>query len=145
MRALFRSPRVGYLGAHRQIRPTTEAVERRADTEEIVGEAPGVTAANHADSSAAADSSNNADLNRQPPNWTSNAGALDRRWLTRNSGAVQFGAIRPDHGARTNEDKVERAVSRSARADCRTKYADMGLLAIPFLLNDTARDQGCNW
>ena len=132
-------------GTHRQIRPTTEAVERRADTEKIVGEAPAAKAENNPDSSAAADSSNTIDLNRQPPNWTSNAGTLDQRWLPRNSDATQSGAARPNLGARTSEDAVERAVSRSARADCRTRYAHMGLLAFPFLLNDTARDHGCKW
>lgn len=129
----------------RQMRTTTEAVERRADTGETVSEAPAETTANNADSSVVAESSSNVDLSRQPPNWTSNAGALDQRWLPRNPGASLYGASTPTLRARTNEDKAERAVSRSARANCRTRYADMGLLAIPFLLNDTASDKGCKW
>ena len=130
---------------HQRIRPTTEVVERRADTVETVGEAPAETTASNADSSAGADSTSNVDLSRQQRNWTSNAGALDQRWLPRNPGASRYGAARPTLRARTNEDKAERAVSRSALADCRTRYADMGLLAIPFLLNDTASDKGCKW
>lgn len=132
-------------GIHRQISPANDAAKRRADTHEIVGEAPAARAANNADSSAAADSSNKVSLSQQPPNWTSNAGALDQRWLPQNSRAVQSSAARPKLGAQTSEDEVERAVSRSARADCRTRYAPMGLLAIPFLLNDAASDKGCKW
>lgn len=130
---------------HRQIRPTTEKVEPRADTGAVVGEAAAEREVNHADDSKPADSTNNVDLNFQPKAWTSNAGGLDQRWLPRNSGAVQSGAARPDHSLRTNDDKVERAVSRSARTDCRTRYASMGLLAIPFLLKDTVNDTGCKW
>jgi hypothetical protein len=131
--------------AHRQGRPVTEALERPADKEDIVGEVPLARAANHADKSKLADSSNNVDLKLQPQSWASNFGALDHRWLPRDSGRVLSGAARPNPGARTNEDKFERAVSGSARTDCRTRYAHMGLLAIPFLLNDTASDEGCKW
>ncbi|WP_260464027.1 hypothetical protein [Burkholderia sp. Bp8963] len=35
---------------------------------------------------------------------------------------------------------------RSARrADCRSEYAGMGLLAIPALALDSVRDAGCRW
>lgn len=123
----------------------TEVVERPADKDDIVDEAQPARAANHADNSKPADPSNNADLTLQPQNWASDLGVLDRRWLPRDSARVRSGAARPGTGARTKEDKVERAVSGSSRTDCRTRYAHMGLLAIPFLLNDTASDEGCKW
>jgi hypothetical protein len=113
--------------------------------EEAVSEAPETKAANSAGSGERAASSANADLSVQPPSWTSNAGALDQRWLPQHAGAAPSGVARSNLEGRANEDKVERAMSRSARADCRNRYAHMGLLAIPFLLNDTASDTGCKW
>lgn len=43
------------------------------------------------------------------------------------------------------EAAVASAISRSARADCRTSYSGMGLLALPFILTDTVADRGCKW
>jgi len=131
--------------AHRRIRPTDETVHRRIDMEEAVSEAPETDAANSAGTGERAASSNNADLSVQPPSSTSNTGALDQRWLPRHADSAPSGVARSNLEGRANEDKVERAMSRSARADCRNRYAHMGLLGIPFLLNDTASDTGCKW
>lgn len=36
-------------------------------------------------------------------------------------------------------------VARSSRPDCRHAYSKLGLLAIPRLIVDAVRDEGCNW
>ena len=89
-------------------------------------------------------SSNNL-LHEQPMNWKSDTGAVDRRWLPRDTGSLQSGAVRPELRARTPQELLERRLSRAAREDCRTKHAHMGLLAIPFLVTDTVNDTGCRW
>jgi hypothetical protein len=43
------------------------------------------------------------------------------------------------------ETPLAQAIAKSARPDCKTKYAEMGFLAIPFLLRDTVTDSGCKW
>jgi hypothetical protein len=43
------------------------------------------------------------------------------------------------------ETVLGRKINRATRADCRTSYADAGLLAIPLLLRDAAREAGCKW
>ncbi|MEJ0047545.1 MAG: hypothetical protein WDN04_16555 [Rhodospirillales bacterium] len=47
---------------------------------------------------------------------------------------------RPDY-----ESPLAKAIARSARPDCRSEYAGMGIFAIPFLLKDTITDSGCKW
>jgi hypothetical protein len=37
------------------------------------------------------------------------------------------------------------AVERAGRSDCRSAYAQAGLLAIPHLLADAISDRGCKW
>ncbi len=36
-------------------------------------------------------------------------------------------------------------ITKASRPDCRTAYANAGLLAIPFLLKDTITNGGCTW
>ena len=43
------------------------------------------------------------------------------------------------------ETVLGRKINRATRADCRTSYAGAGLLAIPLLLRDAAREAGCKW
>lgn len=43
------------------------------------------------------------------------------------------------------ETVLGRKINQATRADCRTSYAGAGLLAIPLLLRDAARDAGCKW
>jgi len=40
---------------------------------------------------------------------------------------------------------LAKGIARSARPRCRDAHADLGLLALPFLLADTVRDDGCKW
>lgn len=40
---------------------------------------------------------------------------------------------------------LAKGIAQSARPRCRDAHADMGLLALPFLLADTVRDDGCKW
>jgi hypothetical protein len=98
-----------------------------------------------ANSAERAGSSSDVGLGQQPMDWKSNAGAVDQRWLLRDWGSLQSGAAKPDLRARTNQERFEQTMSRSARGDCRTKYAHLGLLAVPFLVSDTASDIGCKW
>jgi len=50
-----------------------------------------------------------------------------------------------DTGAASGEAPLARGISKAARADCRNRYAGMGLLALPALALDAARDDGCRW
>lgn len=43
------------------------------------------------------------------------------------------------------ETVLGRKINQATRADCRTSYAGAGLLAIPLLLRDAAREAGCKW
>ncbi|WP_269532913.1 hypothetical protein [Chitinimonas sp. BJYL2] len=43
------------------------------------------------------------------------------------------------------ETPLARAIDKSARPDCRTAHAGMGLLAALPLIYDTVRDKGCKW
>lgn len=43
------------------------------------------------------------------------------------------------------ETVLQRQVSRAARPDCKTAYSNLVLLAVPKLIWDTARDEGCKW
>jgi hypothetical protein len=43
------------------------------------------------------------------------------------------------------ETSFENSVSRSARADCKNAYSDLGLFAVPRLLMDSIKDEGCKW
>lgn len=45
----------------------------------------------------------------------------------------------------TEKEKFEQAVSQSGRQDCKTQYADFGILAIPLLLKDAVTRDGCKW
>jgi hypothetical protein len=89
--------------------------------------------------------SNNDGLHRDSMGSELNIGAVDQRWLPREMGALQQGSARPNLHARTPQEGLERTLSRAARGDCRTKHAQMGLLAIPFLVTDTVKDTGCKW
>jgi hypothetical protein len=51
----------------------------------------------------------------------------------------------PDTVAGSGDAPLARGISKSARADCRNRYAAMGLLALPALALDAARDDGCRW
>lgn len=89
--------------------------------------------------------SNNSGLHQDPTDLKADIGAVDRRWLPRDTGSLQSGAGRPNLRARAPQEVLEQTLSRAARGDCRTRYAHMGLLAIPFLVTDTATDTGCKW
>jgi hypothetical protein len=43
------------------------------------------------------------------------------------------------------ESKLGQAIQKSARPDCRTEYAPMLLLAVPFIAYDTLTGTGCKW
>lgn len=43
------------------------------------------------------------------------------------------------------ETPLGRSIARSARQDCRTAHAGLGLFAIPMLIADTISDGGCRW
>lgn len=41
--------------------------------------------------------------------------------------------------------KMARSIERAEKPDCKTRYAGLGLLAIPVLAVQSAREDGCNW
>jgi hypothetical protein len=41
--------------------------------------------------------------------------------------------------------KIDTAIDKAGKADCRKAYGDMGLVAAAPLLLDAARDKGCRW
>ena len=43
------------------------------------------------------------------------------------------------------KSKEAQAIDKSARPDCRSEYADLGLLAVPALLANAITDTGCKW
>jgi len=43
------------------------------------------------------------------------------------------------------QSEIARGIAKSARPPCKNAHADMGLLALPFLLADTVTDRGCKW
>lgn len=43
------------------------------------------------------------------------------------------------------ETVLQRQVGRAARPDCKEAYSHLVLLAVPKLIWDTARDEGCKW
>lgn len=43
------------------------------------------------------------------------------------------------------ESPLTREVEKNAPKDCRTAYANLGLLAVPFLLRDSVSTSGCRW
>jgi hypothetical protein len=45
----------------------------------------------------------------------------------------------------TRSQKFAETVDRGIRSDCRSAYAYLELIAIPFLLIDTVTDSGCRW
>ena len=51
-------------------------------------------------------------------------------------------AVAPEKS--TLQSRVERAVARSGRRDCKDAYTGAGLLALPLILVDTAREK-CRW
>ncbi|MGZ5181494.1 MAG: hypothetical protein ACXWC2_13500 [Ramlibacter sp.] len=48
-------------------------------------------------------------------------------------------------GPVSQETPLQRGMARSARPDCQHAYAGLGLFAIPALLRDSLRDDGCRW
>jgi hypothetical protein len=129
----------------RHTKAMIETPKRQVNLEEAVQKAPTPEETENTSASKPSDAPYDVRSDRQASDWKSNAGALDQRWLPRHADAVQADPARPRLGEPKDENKLEQAVSRSSRADCRTRYAHMGLLAIPFLLNDTASDKGCKW
>ncbi|MGS1108887.1 hypothetical protein ACVCNH_21685 [Achromobacter anxifer] len=47
--------------------------------------------------------------------------------------------------AAVEPSEIARGIAKSARPPCKNAHADMGLLALPFLLADTVTDRGCKW
>ncbi|QQB32348.1 hypothetical protein I6I07_16785 [Achromobacter deleyi] len=47
--------------------------------------------------------------------------------------------------ARAEPSALAKGIAQSARPPCRDAHAHLGLLALPFLLADTVRDDGCKW
>lgn len=47
--------------------------------------------------------------------------------------------------APVEQSELARGIAKSARPPCKNAHADMGLLALPFLLADTVTDRGCKW
>ena len=45
----------------------------------------------------------------------------------------------------SQSEKLGRNIAKGARPDCTTEHANLGLLAIPFLIADTLTDTGCKW
>ena len=43
------------------------------------------------------------------------------------------------------KSKEAQAIDKAGRPDCRTEYADLGLLAVPALLANAITDTGCKW
>ncbi|CAB3701019.1 hypothetical protein LMG3458_02662 [Achromobacter deleyi] len=46
---------------------------------------------------------------------------------------------------RAEPSALAKGIAQSARPPCRDAHAHLGLLALPFLLADTVRDDGCKW
>lgn len=66
------------------------------------------------------------------------------RQIAHETGAAEAQGRRPES---TEEKKspLVREVEKGDRGDCRTAYAGLGLLAVPFLLRDSVSESGCRW
>ncbi|GGY26812.1 hypothetical protein [Paludibacterium paludis] len=53
-------------------------------------------------------------------------------------------ALRPDAPVK-KESRLYKGIDRSERINCRNAYAQLDLLAVPFLIRDTLTDSGCKW
>ncbi len=75
----------------------------------------------------------------------------DFRWRGEDAAAQGLprarGEAKVDLAPRTPAEPsaLAKGIARSARPRCRDAHADLGLLALPFLLADTVRDDGCKW
>lgn len=75
----------------------------------------------------------------------------DFRWRDEDAAAQGLprarGEARVDLAPKTRAEPSARAkgIAQSARPPCRDAHAHLGLLALPFLLADTVRDDGCKW
>lgn len=75
----------------------------------------------------------------------------DLRWRDEDAAAQGLprarGEARVDLAPKTRAEPsaLARGIAQSARPPCRDAHAHLGLLALPFLLADTVRDDGCKW
>ncbi len=90
-------------------------------------------------------------LSRPPPAAAGAAPPRDFRWRGEDAAAQGLprarGEAKVDLAPRTPAEPsaLAKGIARSARPRCRDAHADLGLLALPFLLADTVRDDGCKW
>ncbi len=75
----------------------------------------------------------------------------DFRWRDEDAAAQGLprarGEARVDLAPKTRAEPsaLAKGIAQSARPPCRDAHAHLGLLALPFLLADTVRDDGCKW
>lgn len=75
----------------------------------------------------------------------------DLRWRDEDAAAQGLprarGEARVDLAPKTRAEPsaLAKGIAQSARPPCRDAHAHLGLLALPFLLADTVRDDGCKW
>lgn len=75
----------------------------------------------------------------------------DFRWRDEDAAAQGLprarGEARVDLAPKTRAEPsaLAKGIAQSARLPCRDAHAHLGLLALPFLLADTVRDDGCKW
>ena len=60
----------------------------------------------------------------------------------RGSGEIQS---QPVERVEEKKSPLVREVEKADRGDCRTAYAGLGLLAVPFLVRDSVSESGCHW
>lgn len=81
---------------------------------------------------------------------TSPVKARSRRSIVPDSSAVQLPSTLAERaqeriGPATGANPLQRGIEGSARPDCKQAYAGLVLLAIPALLRDALREDGCKW
>lgn len=75
----------------------------------------------------------------------------DFRWRDEDAAAQGLprarGEARVDLAPKTRAEPsaLAKGIAQSARPPCRDAHAHLGVLALPFLLADTVRDDGCKW
>jgi len=67
------------------------------------------------------------------------------RQSSKSSRGMGSQSANPEPPALESETPLGRSIAKSARPDCRTAHAGLGLFAIPFLIADTITDRGCKW
>lgn len=77
--------------------------------------------------------------------WQRDLRSIDTHRSARYGKTPQPALREPDNRTQETTALLDREISKAARSDCRNRYSQMGLLAIPMLAVDAMNRSGCQW